>query len=306
MLNHVLGVVVGLFFVYLVLSLICSTLVECIARVWSWRGVVLEDWVCRLLGGPEKDGLARRLYSHPLIGVLKPAGLRKKPPYIPPESFTLALTDVLREDAGCDRPSTVAEFRNMLADSPACPPSTRRALKSLAHAADGSMADLRRRIGVWFDDPLGTVAHAYQGKVRFWVCLIAVAVSFGLNLDSVMIARALWEDSELRARIYTAAEETVETVGEEGVPASLSAGQRLELAQELEGLPLWWSGEEGDITGFPGTWHARLLKVLGILGTVIAVSLGASFWFDALRGLLRLGGSDSRRRDLSPAKAGGD
>jgi hypothetical protein len=70
-----LEVVIGLTFVYFVLSLICSAVTESIASRRGWRAAKLEDGVKNLLSGsseisPEGKALAQDVYDHPLIQAL--------------------------------------------------------------------------------------------------------------------------------------------------------------------------------------------------------------------------------------------
>jgi hypothetical protein len=70
-----LEVVIGLTFVYFVLSLICSAVTEAIASRRGWRAAKLEQGVKNLLSGssklsPEGEALAKDVYEHPLIQAL--------------------------------------------------------------------------------------------------------------------------------------------------------------------------------------------------------------------------------------------
>ena len=101
-----LEVVIGLCFVYFVLSLICSAVTESIASLRGWRAAKLELGIKNLLSGSdtvtkEGEALAKQVYDHPLVQALirpktgtKPG---KKPPwpsYIPSRTFISALMDI--------------------------------------------------------------------------------------------------------------------------------------------------------------------------------------------------------------------
>ena len=74
-----LEVVIGLSFVYFVLSLICSAVTEAIASRLEWRAQTLEQGIKNLLSGSEEitstgRQLASEVYDHPLIqGLIRPA-----------------------------------------------------------------------------------------------------------------------------------------------------------------------------------------------------------------------------------------
>ena len=96
-----LDVALGLIFVYLLLSLICTTVNEWVAALMKHRSRTLEEGIRNLLnaqlaGGARK--LSEQLYQHPLIKALsRPGGL---PTYIPSGTFSMALVDVLTGKTG--------------------------------------------------------------------------------------------------------------------------------------------------------------------------------------------------------------
>ena len=66
--SKILEVAIGLVLVYLILALICSALSEWIARILALRSRTLEAGVRNLLNDlDDAEGLAKRLYEHPLI-----------------------------------------------------------------------------------------------------------------------------------------------------------------------------------------------------------------------------------------------
>src|SRR4051794_35667542 len=91
-----LDVAIGIAFVYLLVSFLCSAIVEGVEAVLKRRSSDLERGIGELLHDPK---LVARFYSPPLInglfkGSYKP-GMRKLPSYIPARSFALAIMDLL-------------------------------------------------------------------------------------------------------------------------------------------------------------------------------------------------------------------
>jgi hypothetical protein len=92
---------IGLFFVYILMSMVASQIVEWIAGLRSWRAKDLERTIRAMLYDPtaqkklDQDALvlADKLYEHPLIASLARPGSR--PSYIPAGKFSLALFDVI-------------------------------------------------------------------------------------------------------------------------------------------------------------------------------------------------------------------
>ncbi len=108
--STILDVAIGLVFVYLVLSLICTSTNEFIASMLGKRATDLERGLGELLqdaSGVKGNGIVAELYSHPLIdslykGDIGGTGSRKPvlPSYIPARSFALALMDLIHPRMG--------------------------------------------------------------------------------------------------------------------------------------------------------------------------------------------------------------
>jgi hypothetical protein len=92
---------IGLFFVFLLISLLSSQIVEWVASYRRWRAKDLEKAIRAMLHDPELQKnideeaivLTDKLYEHPLIASLARPGT--KPSYIPAGKFALALFDVI-------------------------------------------------------------------------------------------------------------------------------------------------------------------------------------------------------------------
>ncbi len=67
--SQILEVAIGIVFVYLILSLICSAINELVARMSALRSRTLEDGIRNLLDGKSPDGreLVDIFYGHHLI-----------------------------------------------------------------------------------------------------------------------------------------------------------------------------------------------------------------------------------------------
>jgi hypothetical protein len=97
--GSVLDVAIGVIFVYLVLSLLCTTINEGVATVLNQRGKNLFEGIKNLLNDPTLTGLAQQLYSHGLVDSLSRGAMSakpKRPPsYLPAKTFAVALLDIL-------------------------------------------------------------------------------------------------------------------------------------------------------------------------------------------------------------------
>src|SRR5260221_1239802 len=107
--SDILDVVLGLVFVYLLASLIVSTVTELLAGWLGWRADKLLDGIRNLIKSPEAEDWARKLYNHPLIEGMSPlptkafairgfklAPLAPGPSYIPSRTFSAALLGLVQ------------------------------------------------------------------------------------------------------------------------------------------------------------------------------------------------------------------
>lgn len=138
----ILEIALSLFFVYLLLSLICSALNEWLASyLFKLRSKTLRDGIENLFADPiladllKVSNLAEKFYAHPLIDrlgrqeknlsrlaqLLEPLGRdgAGRPSYIPGRDFARAALDLLLRETGTPRPTTAAGLyetvRTMLA-----------------------------------------------------------------------------------------------------------------------------------------------------------------------------------------------
>jgi hypothetical protein len=107
--STVLDIVVGLIFVYLLVSLMVTAATELIAGWLSWRADKLWDGIRNLVNSPEAEDWAQKLYDHALVHALTPlptkvfafgnmklVPLAQGPSYIPDHAFSTALLDLIK------------------------------------------------------------------------------------------------------------------------------------------------------------------------------------------------------------------
>lgn len=310
-----LEVVIGLTFVYFVLSLICSAVTESIASRRGWRAAKLEDGVKNLLSGtskvsPEGEDLAKDVYDHPLIQALiapitgkqATAGKKPWPSYIPSRTFVTALLDVAAahsdkaaagdgssppapEDGSPPHASAVdAEVAAAIAALPSA--ELRRALLVLYKDAEGDAERFRRSAEQWFDDSMQRVSGWYRRHVQVALWVIGIVVVILLNVDTLQVADTLWKDPAARSTVVAQAD----AAAKQGRGADASSA-----LSKLE-LPLGWklfkagSGPQE----FPNRAGGIIAKIVGLLLTVAALSLGAPFWYDLLGKFVRVSGTGPR------------
>ncbi len=308
--SALLEIFLGLAFVYLLLAVICSALSEWIARIFAMRSKNLEAGIRNLLEDPE---LVEKVYQHPLLKSFYRKGwfdkLRKRrggPSYIPSRAFALALLDIAAPADPKDRPKDFEGVRHAVAKCNVLNDKIKTALLVLIDEGAGDLKKARENIENWFDDTMNRVSGWYKRKAQLIVLLLALVLSGALNADTITIATSLSSDSTLRAAVVAAAEETAKAPPAD---SKTPLARITELRGELEhlGLPIGWlksSADYVDPREVPIDTLGWFYKILGLLLTTIAVSLGAPFWFDLLNKLVNLRGA-GRESDRTSKGRGG-
>jgi hypothetical protein len=306
--SNILEVGIGLVFVYLLCSLACSAINESISRLFDLRASALQARIADLLNNKK---LAKMLYAHPLItGVTRRTLLDRvlrrysKPSYISPKIFSTALSDVLIKSAGTaeikiGRDNSIYR-RKMLVDlergiNKLENDKTGHILRAIVDSAktetdriEDAIAKVRQEFEEWFDDAVAQLSAWYKQKARFIIFLIALIVSAGFNIDTIMIARGIYQQKALRDTFVTAAAE----LSKKEADAELKTDSPVEIAEELAnrlsklGLPIGWDFDqttEKVPTGLPVGTSGVIFKIIGIFLTTLAIAMGTPFWFGLLR-----------------------
>jgi hypothetical protein len=290
---EMLDVLLGVTFIFLLLSLICSAATEAIEIIIKKRAKALQETIVGLLG----DQGAKNLYSHALIQSLQKEGGRP-PSYIPTHIFVIALLEgVLHRGAR----GTLEELERTIDALPPHAARLKQSLQALLAAADGNLDRFQAGIEGWFNASMDRLSGWYKRRTQVIIFCLGLVFAAAFNIDTIQVVNQLSRDDALRAALVSAAENAQRT----GVPPGSDAGSAEERFQTQMtvlgnlGLPLGWSPKQkqdtskqgasppkkatlADIRQPPETFMGWVLKVLGLLLTGLAVSLGAPFWFDIL------------------------
>jgi hypothetical protein len=138
----------------------------------------------------------------------------------------------------------------------------------------------------WYDDHMDRVSGWYKRESQWILLLLGLGLAIFFNVDSVRLYAGLSCNSALRGATAIAASKGTADSGGTFVSEMLNA------------IPLGWrwpvsatnqlQTPDEPIVCTPANsapfnpWSYWLTKILGIVITVFALSLGAPFWFDAL------------------------
>src|SRR5258708_8403123 len=272
--SAILDLAIGLVFIFFLLSSIAFHINEFIARFFNWRAKELEAAVHRML---ESDALTHALFEHRLVGA---AGLAHGgedlathlheghgPSYIDPKMFALALFDTVLPEPDQPRPAETARPLLQQLDPTVVPESLQRTLLAIINDADETLDGIRKGAEDWFNATMERLSGVYRRRLMVVNLVTAASLTLVIGVDTIAIASALWQQQDIRAVVAGAGGQAA--TGGGGVDDALSALRQL-------GLPLGWTTQPDGPT-------ARSLKVIGLGISILAVSLGAPFWFDLLK-----------------------
>lgn len=266
--STIIEVGIGLVFVYFLLSVICSNVNNAVAGILGWRSKNLEQAIRTLLGDPN---LAENVWQHPLVrGIVGKSG--KNPTHIPANTFALTLFDALVPASG--NPTALTSVRQTVMNLPEN--SARQALLTMIDAANGNIMDARTHVEHWFDAAMDRVSATYKQQMLILSLIVAIIVTGVLGVDTIAIANTLYREPAVRAAVTSAAQ-TNQIAAQQQQNVKANVQDTVQALAQIS-IPIGWGDPPRDGTG----WFQ---KIVGVLLTALAASLGSPFWYDLLRNL---------------------
>lgn len=195
-------------------------------------------------------------------------------------------------------------------------------------AAAADVAVFRSNIEGWFNAEMDRVSGWYKRDTKKVLVILSVIVVLALNIDTIGMARALWESPQTRSLVQAAAEAQINAAatsttvaGHAASPPAIvcpapsavtsttstsppttsvlqSAASCVDGLRSL-GVPIGWTFAACAPPNKCATFLAKLghgitvgwdhqgvgslaLKLLGWILSIIALSMGAPFWWDLL------------------------
>jgi hypothetical protein len=312
--SGILDLVIGLVFIYFIMSLICSAIREIFANMRDLRYRHLRDWFQNIF---KDDSFRDDIMNHHLIAGLTTRN--KKPSYIPDNIFSTVVFDLFvskwgkkeGQDEGQNKSNGQSfdfdELKAAIENSDALKDDLKRVLVQFAGESK-NLSHFRVRVETWFNQAMTEAGGTYKQRSQWWILVVAIIATTSLNVDSVAVSKFLYENPEARAKFadlaVAAAQDSTyrESINLANYPTLLDSTigpgdsimvninvnvKEIKAYSDLltsSSLPIGWNDKTA-LTAFSKGWWTRFF---GWLMTALAVSMGAPFWFDLLNKLSNL------------------
>lgn len=304
--SSIIEVGVGLILVFVLLSIIASQINNIIKNALNIRGRYFQSEMDALVKDP---ALVQQILSHPSIEALLSGDMVKQ---ITADDLANVMVDNLAGSGErlelLERLSNTDMVRQLLVlvEDPALKVELEQVLKTAR-----SLSDAKMKLIDWFNSGMIRVSELYKRRLQFMSLVIGALLAILLNVDTIYVARTLWNDPVLRqataeAAVVAAAkidpeaplsDDLVESVEEAQATVSQFLSLRLPIGWHYQSLvegPIIQVGSISPLEDTRNLWNLTpannpnwamlfLQKVIGLALTTIAVMQGAPFWFDLLR-----------------------
>jgi regulator of replication initiation timing len=180
-------------------------------------------------------------------------------------------------------------------------------VEATAEGAENRVDEFSRELEKWFDRGMERATGVYKRNAKAVGLLIGVAIAVSMNADTFNIATQLATDSAIRSTITQAATQAAGTVDATN-PALLQ--QELNTLQAAVNTslnqipfpigygPIVLAQQAAGEANWPIPFLPR--RFLGWIVSGLAISMGASFWFDLLKRVVNVrasGGKEGQNAD---------
>jgi hypothetical protein len=210
--------------------------------------------------------------------------------------------------------ATLDDLRVASKDLPEGSP-IRVGVENLLAAGDISIEEFQQRYEAWFATFEAQVMAWYRQKTQLVVGGLSIVVALAMNVDTLQLVNQLATDPKVREALadqgaqlarqpdLAAANAALPAASQPGLQAAVETVQQRSASLNASGLELGWTER-----AWHDTWQSPLSafeKLVGLLLSAFAVSMGAPFWFDLLKNLvaIRSVGKNLSEQDAARDKA---
>jgi len=205
-----------------------------------------------------------------------------------------ALKKVLADGGINDPEQTLKNIRALALQLEASNPELSNHMRDGLAILHEASSDFVARVNFWFDQTIDRVSQRFTTYTHWVTFLVAVLVVVTVQLDIIAIADRLWIDDQVRRTVVSDATKRFSSQPPDAsVKDNSIAYYNLLNATGLITVPI------------DHNWAAQLMdarKIPGMLTSILLISLGAPFWYNALKDLLKLRSSLAQNDDAQRAQ----
>lgn len=237
--NPVLDVAIGLTFMYVLYSLLATTIKEFIATIFAYRGKMLERGIEQMLDGTnikyfwwhrvwdflfnskkpkpgtrlhaKKELFAHEITSHTLFVRSGENGLSDKPSYLAADTFSDILVDILNPDKNSPvlLKDIEAEINRRVALGTCFSKELADVLTIYLQQANGDVQRFKLLVEKWYDDMMDRVSGWYKRQANRILIIIGLCLAIAFNVSTIDIVVKLSKDKDVREALVKNATEYV-------------------------------------------------------------------------------------------------
>ncbi len=314
--SEILEVVIGLVFIYLLLSLLATTLNEMVTNFLSLRGRNLRKTLKFMFDEADCKFDIRKFYEDPLIKKfsarpwLNRFGIKSPTDFLANEHFSKILIKAVFKPG-----ETITGIKDLEDRVDRMFPGkgdVNRILKRLVQDSGENLEQLQHNIESWYEDVMSTAAEWYKSKIRILLFVLGLLISVTFNADTFVIVKRLSTNPEIRTAIVAqAGQMNMQQIKTGPQPDSTKSFQVLyakvdslnkHIADISNPLGMGWSSNGGFHWTFKNIWEQIRNHIWGWLLTALAISFGAPFWFDMLRKVMNIKNVAQQRYEQAQSK----
>jgi hypothetical protein len=284
-----LDVFVSLVTVYIVLALTVSALTEIITRLVGLRSIGLKSGIRSILQDPNVKELTDDTKKFWNSGIIKSATDGDPSPN---SLDALTFATATLATAGVDASRDAGQVKSMIARAP-INAHLKDVLTGLADRSLSRGTTLHDELAQHFDATMEKIGRWYRHWAQLIALVLAIVFTVYVNANTLDLLHQLTSHPETRLELAR-----IQSTLSAGDTDHANASKNLEAAEKII-----VNDTLDDAAHRPNWLHA----LVGLLITILAVSLGAPFWFDVLGRISpRASGADRPPSSVSvqPAPAG--
>ena len=295
-----LEVILGMMFTFMVLSLLGTTVNELISSWRGWRGFFLEEGLKRLLKFEDNPNVYKKFTDNEFYKQLRqhkaPLRVSRAPEWLSSKNFVSILVNTLKKSE-----TAVVKVDEMINDLPT-DSKLRKVLEQFRSEGYEDVETFKGRLQNWFDDVMDHSSAWYKRHLQMVTIFVGLSVAAVINADTFEIYNNLANNATARQSLSKMAEAFIASNNTLPIPSAPADSLTLteikteltkftnseEYAKISNVLGLGWQSVDLHIS--PSAW---LKRILGWFVTALAISLGAPFWFSALKKVVSISSPES-------------